>query len=209
MVKLRFQRHGRTHAPFYRLVAVDARYKRNGKHLEALGWFNPAPGEGEQDIELKEDRIKHWLSVGAQPSDTVRDLLGHRDLLTEKQKKAWEADRLYARRRVEAAGAVKSVDATIQALTTLVDGADADLGAHLTDAKAAQAEAKAAAKKGQVDAAQAAAKKAEEIKGAAEKVEAEHKAKKEAEEKAAAEAAAAEAAAAEGGEEAPAEQAGE
>ena len=202
MVKLRFQRHGRTHAPFYRLVAVDSRFKRNGKYLEALGWFNPSPGEGEQDIELKADRIQHWLSVGAQPSDTVRDLLGHRDLLTEKQKKAWEADRLYARKRVEAASAVKSADATIEALTSFVDDADADLASYLADAKAAAAEAKAAAKKGQVEAAQTAAAKAADVKAAAEKVEAEHKAKKEAEEKAAAEAAASEESSDEGGEEA-------
>ncbi|MEL6497227.1 MAG: 30S ribosomal protein S16 [Planctomycetota bacterium] len=201
MVKLRFQRHGRTHAPFYRLVAVDARYKRNGKYLEALGWFNPQPGEGEQDIELKVDRIKHWLSVGAQPSDTVRDLLGHRELLTAKQKKAWEADREYARKRVEAASAVKSADATVEALTTFVDDADADLGSFLSDAKSAAADAKAAAKKGQIDAAQAAASKAGDIKAAAEKAEAEHKAKKEAEEKAAAEAESSD----EGGEDASAE----
>lgn len=207
MVKLRFQRHGRTHAPFYRLVAVDARYKRNGKHLEALGWFNPAPGEGEQDLDLNTDRIKYWLSVGAQPSGTVRDLLGHRDLLTPKQKAAWEADRTYARKRVDAAGAVKSVTGTVDALSKFADDADADLAAYLKQAREAAAEAKSAASKGQVEAAQAAAKKAEEAKAAAEKVEAEHKAKKEAEEKAAAEAAAA--AAAEGGEEAPAEEAGE
>ena len=208
MVKLRFQRHGRTHRPFYRLVAVDSRFKRNGKYLEALGWFNPTPGEGEQDIDLNADRIKHWLSVGAQPSDTVRDLLGHRDLLNPKQKATWEADRLYARKRVEAAGAVKSADATIAALTKLAGDADADLGSYLTDAKAAAAEAKAAAKKGQVEAAQAAAAKAADVMAAAEKVEADHKAKeqakKEAEEKAAAEAKAAEEAAA-----APAEEAGE
>ncbi|MEL7483683.1 MAG: 30S ribosomal protein S16 [Planctomycetota bacterium] len=173
MVKLRFQRHGRTHAPFYRLVAVDARYKRNGKYLEALGWFNPQPGQGEQDIDLKVDRIKHWLSVGAQPSDTVRDLLGHRDMLTPKQKAAWEADRAYSRKRVEAASAVKSADATIEALTTFVDDADADLGSFLSDAKSAAAEAKAAAKKGQVETAQAAASKAGDIKAAAEKAEAE------------------------------------
>ncbi len=202
MVKLRFQRHGRTHRPFYRLVAVDSRFKRNGKYLENLGWFNPTPGEGEQDLELNTDRIKHWLSVGAQPSETVRDLLGHRDMLTEKQKKAWEADREYARKRVEAASAVKSADATVEALTTFVDDADADLGSFLSDAKSAQAEAKSAAKKGQIEAAQAAASKAADVKAAAEKAEADHKAKKEAEEKAAAEAEAASESSDEGGEEA-------
>ncbi|MCA9273114.1 MAG: 30S ribosomal protein S16 [Phycisphaerales bacterium] len=93
MVKLRMQRHGRSHRPFYRIVAVDARFKRNGKYLERLGWFNPTPGEGEESVEINTDRVKHWLSVGAQPSDTVRDLLAERDLLTPKLAKQREMDR--------------------------------------------------------------------------------------------------------------------
>ena len=108
MVKLRFQRHGRTHRPFYRLVAVDARFKRNGKFIERLGWFNPTPGEGEQNIDLNADRIKYWLSVGAQPSDTVRDLLSNHDLLTPKLIAKREGDRKMAnvrREKKEAAAA--------------------------------------------------------------------------------------------------------
>ena len=200
MVKLRFQRHGRTHAPFYRLVAVDSRFKRNGRFLENLGWFNPAPGHGENDLDLNEDRIRYWLSVGAQPSGTVRDLLGHRDMLTAKQKAAWEADRKYAKLRVESASAVKSAEDTLAELTKFAGDADADLASFVKTAREAAGEAKTAAGRGQVDAAQAAAKKAQDAKSAAEKAEAEHKAKKEAEEKAAAEAAAAAAPAEEGGE---------
>jgi len=108
MVKLRLQRHGRTHRPFYRLVAVDARFKRTGKFIERLGWFNPTPGEGEQNIDLKADRIKYWLSVGAQPSDTVRDLLSNHDLLTPKLIAKREGDRKMAnvrREKKEAAAA--------------------------------------------------------------------------------------------------------
>ena len=101
MVKLRLQRHGRTHRPFYRLVAVDARFKRNGKFIERLGWFNPTPGEGEKNIDLDGDRIKHWLSVGAQPSDTVRDLLADHDLLTPKLAAKREMDRKMANARRE------------------------------------------------------------------------------------------------------------
>ncbi|MGP1272131.1 MAG: 30S ribosomal protein S16 [Phycisphaerales bacterium] len=200
MVKLRFQRHGRTHAPFYRLVAVDARFKRNGRYLENLGWFNPTPGAGERDLELDEDRIRHWLSVGAQPSDTVRDILGHRDLLTAKQKSAWEADRKYAKLRVESASAVKAAEDALAALTQFASDADADLSSFVASAREAAAEAKTAAGRGQVEAAQSASAKAAEAKAAAEKTEAEHKAKKEAEEKAAAEAEAAAAPAEEGGE---------
>ncbi|MEM9166054.1 MAG: 30S ribosomal protein S16 [Planctomycetota bacterium] len=200
MVKLRFQRHGRTHAPFYRLVAVDARFKRNGRYLENLGWFNPEPGKGEKDIELKEDRIQYWLSVGAQPSETVRDLLGHRDMLTAKQKKAWEADRKYAKLRVEAASAVKGAEAALAAVSELAGDADADLSSFVSTAREAAGEAKSAANKGQVEAAQAAAKKAEDAKAAAEKAEADHKAAEEAK-KAAEEAAAKEAEAAESSDE--------
>lgn len=101
MVKLRFQRHGRTHRPFYRLVAVDARFKRNGKQIEILGWHNPTPGAGENATELNADRIKHWLSVGAQPSDTVRDLLAEKNLLTPKLVKKREMDRKMDNQRRE------------------------------------------------------------------------------------------------------------
>lgn len=114
MVKLRFQRHGRTHRPFYRLVAVDARFKRNGKYLERLGWFNPTPGEGEKNLELDGDRIKYWLSVGAQPSDTVRDLLSDNDLLTPKlaakREKDREMDNKRREKREAAAAAAKKAE---------------------------------------------------------------------------------------------------
>ncbi|GAB5496277.1 MAG: hypothetical protein Phyf2KO_13570 [Phycisphaerales bacterium] len=114
MVKLRFQRHGRTHRPFYRLVAVDARFKRNGKYLERLGWFNPTPGEGEKNLELDGDRIKYWLSVGAQPSDTVRDLLADNDLLTPKlaakREKDREMDNKRREKREAAAAAAKKAE---------------------------------------------------------------------------------------------------
>lgn len=113
MVKLRFQRHGRTHRPFYRLVAVDARFKRNGKQIEILGWHNPTPGQGENATELNTDRIKYWLSVGAQPSDTVRDLLANNDLLTPKLAKRRELDRKMdnSRREKKEAAAAKAAEA--------------------------------------------------------------------------------------------------
>jgi small subunit ribosomal protein S16 len=152
MVKLRFQRHGRTHAPFYRLVAVDARFKRNGKAIENLGWFNPEPGEGVNNIELKVDRIRYWLGVGAQPSETVRDLLGTRDLLTPKQKKEWEMDRVYAKRRTESAAILKQADEALAAMTKLAEDTEADVSALVAKARTAHAQAKAAAGKARVDA---------------------------------------------------------
>lgn len=142
MVKLRFQRHGRTHRPFYRLVAVDARYKRNGKYLERLGWYNPTPGEGENDVELDGDRIKYWLSVGAQPSDTVRDLLANHDLLTEKLAKQREMDRKMDNKRREereakAAAAKKAEEEAAAAAAKAEEEAKAKEEAEKAEAEAA------------------------------------------------------------------------
>ncbi|TVQ57986.1 MAG: 30S ribosomal protein S16 [Phycisphaerales bacterium] len=74
MVVIRLKRMGRTHRPFYRVNAMDKRAPRNGRVIEELGWFNPLAADDKQ-IELKIDRINYWLSVGAQPSETVASLL--------------------------------------------------------------------------------------------------------------------------------------
>ena len=77
VVRLRLQRFGRTHRPFYRMVAANARAPRDGKFLEIVGTYNPvANSDGSKEIRLKTDRLKYWLSVGAQPSDRVAWLLG-------------------------------------------------------------------------------------------------------------------------------------
>ncbi len=74
MVVLRLKRMGRAHSPFYRLNAMDKRSPRDGAVIEQLGWYNPGAPSGKQ-WELNADRIKHWLSVGAQPSETASDLI--------------------------------------------------------------------------------------------------------------------------------------
>mmetsp|Transcript_22426 Transcript_22426/g.47377 ORF Transcript_22426/g.47377 Transcript_22426/m.47377 type:complete len:104 (-) Transcript_22426:230-541(-) len=77
VVRLRLQRFGRKHSPFYRMVAANARAPRDGKFLEILGTYNPiANRDGMKEIRLKEDRLKYWLGVGAQPSDRVAWILG-------------------------------------------------------------------------------------------------------------------------------------
>jgi small subunit ribosomal protein S16 len=79
MVVIRLKRMGRRHRPFYRVNAMDKRAPRDGRVIEELGWFDPVAPEDKQ-INLKGDRIKYWLSVGAQPSDTVRSLLKKSDI---------------------------------------------------------------------------------------------------------------------------------
>ena len=73
MVKLRLRRMGAINQPFYRIVAVDSRKKRDGKYIECIGWYDPKPDPSQMKIDT--ERALYWLGVGAQPSDTVRSLL--------------------------------------------------------------------------------------------------------------------------------------
>ena len=72
MVRLRLRRIGAKKQPSYRVVAADKESPRDGRFLEALGHYNPRTEPA--TIILKEDRIFHWLSVGAQPSEAVERL---------------------------------------------------------------------------------------------------------------------------------------
>jgi len=77
VVRLRLQRFGRKHLPFYRMVAAEAKAPRDGKFLEIVGTYNPvANSKGIKEIRLKTDRLKYWISVGAQPTDRVGWILG-------------------------------------------------------------------------------------------------------------------------------------
>jgi small subunit ribosomal protein S16 len=98
VVRIRMQRHGRRNRPFYRISAVEKLTRRNGPVIESLGWYDPLASDPAKQLNLNEDRIKHWLSKGAQPSDTVRDFLAKRGLVDVK---AWEADRAADRKAAE------------------------------------------------------------------------------------------------------------
>ncbi len=75
MVRIRLKRIGRRHHPVYRLAAIDSRKARDSRVLEELGLYDPINAIEEKRVTLKQERIEYWLSVGAQPSDTVRSLL--------------------------------------------------------------------------------------------------------------------------------------
>ncbi len=71
-ISLRLSRGGAKKRPYYRIVAADSRRARDGKYLEQIGTYNPMlPKDDENRVKLVEDRIRYWLSVGAQPSDRV------------------------------------------------------------------------------------------------------------------------------------------
>lgn len=74
-VKIRLQRGGSTHAPHYRVVVADGRARRDGRFVERVGTYDPCNKEEEQQLDLNLERVDYWLSVGAQPSDTVKSLI--------------------------------------------------------------------------------------------------------------------------------------
>ncbi len=74
-VKIRLQRGGATHAPYYRVVVTDIRSPRDGRFVEKVGTYDPKNKAEEKQLNLLLDRIDYWLSVGAKPSDTVRALI--------------------------------------------------------------------------------------------------------------------------------------
>lgn len=81
-VKLRLQRKGRSKAPFYHIVVADSRSPRDGRFIEKIGTYNPLTVPA--SIEINRDRAFYWLTVGAQPTDTVRAILGFKGVLLKK-----------------------------------------------------------------------------------------------------------------------------
>ena len=72
-VSIRLRREGTTNRPYYKVVVTDRRSPRDGKFIEIIGTYDPK--KTGHNSTLKLDRIDHWISKGAQPSDTVRSLI--------------------------------------------------------------------------------------------------------------------------------------
>lgn len=75
VVRIRLKRMGRRNRPFFRIVAADARAPRDGKTIEILGTYDPTGATDQDKYTVKAERIQYWLSVGAQPTETVRSIL--------------------------------------------------------------------------------------------------------------------------------------
>ena len=81
-VAIRLSRGGAKKRPYYRIVVSDTRSPRDGKYLEQIGIYNPMlPKDDEGRVKLDEDRARHWLSVGAKPSDRVHRFLDKAGIL--------------------------------------------------------------------------------------------------------------------------------
>ena len=73
MVKIRLRRMGAKKNPFYRIVVADSRFPRDGRFIEEIGYYNPLTKPATVNVDV--DRAQAWIKTGAQPTETVRDLL--------------------------------------------------------------------------------------------------------------------------------------
>lgn len=81
-VKIRLARWGAKKRPYYRIVVADIRAPRDGRYIEKIGTYNPMlPKDHEDRVRLDTDRVKHWLSHGAKPTDRVARFLGQAKII--------------------------------------------------------------------------------------------------------------------------------
>ncbi len=80
MIKLRLRRMGAKKRPSYRIVAADSKSPRDGRFIESVGIYDPIVNPAA--VRLNVERVQHWLSVGAQPTDTVRNIFVREGILT-------------------------------------------------------------------------------------------------------------------------------
>lgn len=75
MVVIRLSRGGAKKRPFYTIVVADKRRARDGRCIERIGYFNPIAAGKETRLQLNQERVKYWMSIGAQPSERVQKLI--------------------------------------------------------------------------------------------------------------------------------------
>ncbi len=78
MVRIRLKKFGTKKRPYYRIVVQDSREPRDGKTIDEVGIYHPIEAE-EKQVSFDEEKVRHWLSVGAQPSDTVRKIFNRKN----------------------------------------------------------------------------------------------------------------------------------
>ena len=136
MLRIRLRRTGKKKQPYYRVVVADQRAPRDGGFIEIIGHYNPRTNPS--TVDLKEERVKHWLSVGAQPSETVHRVLHKAGLMeAEPPKRATKPSR--ADREAEAAAANAAAEAEAAAAAT-AEAAKAEAAAVEADASSDSAE---------------------------------------------------------------------
>ncbi len=115
MIKIRLQRFGSKHSPFYRMVVAPSTTKRDGRFIEILGTYDPQNRKRDAELKLNLERIDYWLGVGAQPSPTAKSLIRNGRLSTDDYSALMDKKsdaKAEARKKRAAAGAAPSVDAS-------------------------------------------------------------------------------------------------
>ncbi len=80
-VKLRLKRMGAKQKPFYRIVVADSRSPRDGRFIETIGTYDPV--KGAEKVTVDEEKALRWLNNGAEPTDTVRNILSHEGIMAK------------------------------------------------------------------------------------------------------------------------------
>jgi small subunit ribosomal protein S16 len=79
--KIRLSRHGAKKKPFYRIVVTDVRSPRDGKFIEIVGTYNPMlPSDNADRVTIKQERMEHWLALGAEPTEVVSKFITKKDI---------------------------------------------------------------------------------------------------------------------------------
>ena len=138
-LKIRLSRAGAKKRPFYRVVVADTRSPRDGRFLERLGTYDPMlPKDHPERVRLNEERVRHWLGVGALPSDRVARFLGAAEIIPmPAQRNNPQKGQPRAKALERAAARAEKAAAAAEAPAEVAEVADAADAADVADAAAA------------------------------------------------------------------------
>ena len=138
-VKIRMSRGGAKKRPFYRIVVTDSRNPRDGRFLEKVGTYNPMLAKDSPDrVKLDQDRITHWLSVGAKPSDRVARFLGEAGMIPMPARRNNPQKAIPKKERRKEGEDAPAKDATADAPATKEAAKDAPAAEEAAEAPAAE-----------------------------------------------------------------------
>lgn len=132
--KIRLQRHGRKGKPFFHIVIADSRAKRDGSYIERIGTYNPVTNPAVIDLDI--DRAVHWLQVGAEPTNTARNILSYKGALMKTHLLGGVAKGAFSEEEAE-----KRFNAWLEERTSAVESKKEGLAKAKQDAKATALEA--------------------------------------------------------------------
>jgi len=139
-LKIRLARGGAKKRPHYRIVVADSRMPRDGRYIERLGTYDPLLAkDDDKRVDLKEERIRYWLSKGAKPTDRVATFLGKAEITSmpaQRNNPQKAKPKAKAQERLAAAAEAASTEATAPADEAPAEAASAEAAAPADEAPA-------------------------------------------------------------------------